>query len=185
MTTPPALTIDTRDTEETVTVGKAVGQCCMRGDIIALEGELGAGKTQFVRGLAEGMGLDARQVNSPTFVLVQEYEPAEKAAENGVRPHTLVLVHIDAYRIKSEDDLVSIGWHGEGDELREDAVVAVEWASLIEPALGSDLLWVTITHEQDGRSIALAPRGTWQDKIQVLMQSLQANGLTPTQRAER
>ena len=63
--------------------------------IIALEGELGAGKTCFVRGLCEGLGGDPRQVNSPTFTIMQEYHIAE-----GKR-----LVHIDAYRLAYEDDL--------------------------------------------------------------------------------
>lgn len=162
--------IDTRNVEQTLAVGAVVGRACQAGDLIALQGELGAGKTQFVRGLAQGMGVDPRQVNSPTFVLMQEYEP-----QDAERP---VLVHIDAYRIQSADDLASIGWQGHGQALREQAVVAVEWASLIRPALGEDVLWVELKHAADGRRISLSAQGAWQDKIQLLSESLRDADLT-------
>jgi tRNA threonylcarbamoyladenosine biosynthesis protein TsaE len=102
--------------------------------IIALEGELGAGKTCFVRGLCEGLGGDPRQVNSPTFTIMQEYEVA-----NGKR-----LVHIDAYRLTGEDELETIGW----DELLQDrdAIIAIEWASKIKIAIPHDHLSIEIEH---------------------------------------
>jgi len=172
------IVIDTRTAEQTAAVGEAVGRCCEAGDIVALQGELGAGKTQFVRGLAQGMGLSPRHVSSPTFVMAQEYEP-EDAEDN--RP---LLVHIDAYRINSDEDLASIGWHGHGEELREGAVVAVEWASLIEPALGEDLLWVELGHESDGRRISLSAQGAWSGKMQVVKASLLQADLTIEEGAE-
>ena len=73
------LRIDSADADATVALGRAVGSCCVAGDVVALEGELGAGKTQFARGLAEGLGLDPLQVSSPTFVIMQEY--VHKAAD--------------------------------------------------------------------------------------------------------
>ena len=93
--------------------------------IVQLEGEMGAGKTCFVRGLCEGLGGDPRQVSSPTFSIVQEYEVA-----NGNR-----LVHIDAYRLSGEDELESIGW----DELLQDAdaIIAIEWPSKIKKGVGA------------------------------------------------
>ena len=102
--------------------------------IVALEGELGAGKTCFVRGMCEGLGGDPRQVNSPTFTIMQEYEVA-----NGKR-----LVHIDAYRLSGEDELETIGW----DELLQDrdAVIAIEWASKIKNAIPSDHISFVIEH---------------------------------------
>lgn len=164
------IVIDTANPEQTVAVGAAVGGVCRAGDLIALEGELGAGKTQLVRGLAEGMGLNPRQVSSPTFVLMQEYEPDASSDEP-------VLLHIDAYRIKSDDDLHSIGWVGHGEELRDGAVIAIEWASLIERALGDDVLWISVVHESNGRRISLSARGAWRDKINSIQASLQAVGL--------
>lgn len=169
-----AITIQTKSTEQTVRLGEAIGRCCKAGDLIALQGELGAGKTQLVRGIAKGMGLNPRQVSSPTFVMVQEYEPE---ADNDVP----ILVHIDAYRISSPDELESIGWAGNGEELRENAVVAIEWARLIRPALGDDLLWVDIEHTPDGRRVSLSPEGDWRDKIQDLAASLHDTDLEWTE----
>ena len=156
------ITIQASTTEQTVALGEAIGGVCAAGDIIALQGELGAGKTQLVRGLARGLGLNPRQVSSPTFVMVQEYEPADGDGD------TPVLVHIDAYRIQSADELESIGWSGNGEELRDGAVVAIEWAKLIRPALGDDLLWIEIEHAPDGRRITLSAEGLWQDKMPLL-----------------
>ena len=102
--------------------------------VILLEGELGAGKTCFVRGLCEGLGGDPRQVSSPTFSIMQEYEVV--SAER--------LVHIDAYRLSGEDELATIGW----DELLEDtnAIIAIEWPSRIKNALPSDTLTIQLEH---------------------------------------
>ena len=174
----PALTINTSTPEQTVLLGEVIGRFCSAGDLVALQGELGAGKTQLVRGLAQGLGLNPRQVSSPTFVMVQEYEPSK---EKGDCP---LLVHIDAYRIGSPDELESIGWSGQGEELRDGAVVAIEWAKLIRPALGEDFLWIEIEHSPAGRRLTLSPEGTWQDKMQSLQQSLSEAGLVPLSRAE-
>ena len=102
--------------------------------IIQLEGELGAGKTCFVRGLCEGLGGDPSQVSSPTFAIMQEYDIA-----NGNR-----LVHIDAYRLSGEEELASIGW----DELLQDtsAIIAIEWPSRIKKAIPHGALLLEITH---------------------------------------
>lgn len=172
MNQPTAITIATSTTEQTMHVGELIGQACKPGDIIALQGELGAGKTQLVRGLAKGLGLNPRLVSSPTFVMVQEYEPLDGDAD------TPVLVHIDAYRITSPDELESIGWSGHGAELRENAVVAIEWAKLIRPALGEDLLWVEIEHAPQGRRVSLSAEGNWRDKMPQLKTLLKASGTT-------
>ena len=164
------ITIETSTTEQTVSVGQAIGRHCQAGDVIALQGELGAGKTQLVRGIARGMGLNPRQVSSPTFVMVQEYEPAPGADEP-------VLVHIDAYRINSPEELETIGWTGHGEELRDKAVVAIEWAKLIRPALGEDLLWIEIEYTPDGRRILLSAQGAWGAKMQLLSESFRDAGL--------
>lgn len=93
------------------------------GDIVALHGPLGAGKTCFVRGLARGLGLNPKAVSSPTFVICQEYE----------RDHRVRLAHIDAYRLAGPDDLDSIGW----DELLEspNTIIAIEWPERVERAI--------------------------------------------------
>lgn len=161
-----AIIIETGSPEQTMRVGELIGQNAVAGDIVALQGQLGAGKTQLVRGLASGLGLSPRLVSSPTFVMVQEYEPAEGEADKPV------LVHIDAYRIRSPDELETIGWTGQGEELRENAVVAIEWAKLIRPALGEDLLWVELEHTPNGRSISLTAEGAWEDRMKKLVEVL-------------
>lgn len=142
----------TESREQTVALGRRVGQLARAGDVIALDGELGAGKTQFVRGLAEGMGLDPTQVSSPTFVFMHEYEPDPETDADGP-----VLVHIDAYRITGPDDLATLGFD---HEILADAVTAVEWATKIDTTLGTDRLIVAIEHAGlDRRRITLQPVG--------------------------
>lgn len=127
--------------DRTVAIGAAIGATCTMGDVVLLDGELGAGKTQFVRGMARGMGLDVAQVSSPTFVLMREYE-----AEAG----DALLVHIDAYRVGSAGELADAGFTA---ELRGQAVTAIEWADrvpgVVEP--GEGVVRVRLSHLDDGR----------------------------------
>ncbi|MCA9286630.1 MAG: tRNA (adenosine(37)-N6)-threonylcarbamoyltransferase complex ATPase subunit type 1 TsaE [Phycisphaerales bacterium] len=111
------------DEGDTLRFASAMAAQLTVGDVVALHGELGAGKTRFVRGLAEGLGLEPRVVTSPTFTICQEYPTPAGAA----------LVHVDAWRLSGPEELESIGW----DELcaREDAILAVEWAERIEARL--------------------------------------------------
>lgn len=113
--------------EGTVALGRAVGRLLRAGDVVALEGELGAGKTRFVRGVCEGMGLDPSQVSSPTFVLVNEY--AERAAGAARSADVVPLRHVDAYRLHGgAEELESIGWDRVVDG---SAAVVIEWASRV------------------------------------------------------
>ena len=100
----------THSEAETVTVGKTLGATLQPGDVVLLTGPLGAGKTAFVRGLAEGLGCEGEGVSSPTFTIVQEY------------PGPITLQHVDLYRLdpREVDDLAL-------EDLIEEAVVAVEW----------------------------------------------------------
>ena len=152
--------------EQTMRVGEGVGKVVRAGDVIALYGELGAGKTQFVRGIARGMQVDGREVASPTFVMVHEYAALGKP----------VLVHIDAYRLKSLEDLESIGWDVSGSsEMRQGAVVAIEWADRLAGSVGDDLLEIWLEHAgDDRRQIAIAARGKWVARMALLRQTLDA-----------
>jgi tRNA threonylcarbamoyladenosine biosynthesis protein TsaE len=157
--------------EQTAAIGRVVALLTRAGDLIALNGELGAGKTQFVRGLAAGMGIDPGVVASPTFVLVHEYTRPDIGDS---RP---VLVHIDAYRVTSLADLESIGWElggeSEGNELRRGAVVVVEWAQRLESSLGDDMLEVTLEHDGESRRrVTIRPYGRWVARMGTLRQSL-------------
>lgn len=124
------ITIETRGEEETIALAQRFAGALLAGDVVALHGELGAGKTRFVRGLAEGLGHDPSRVSSPTFVLAHVYDDMSGR---------MALVHVDAYRLASAEDLYSLGW----DRLADgSSVVAVEWAERIaeglpEPGSGS------------------------------------------------
>ena len=110
------------------------------GVVIAMYGELGAGKTAFVRGLARGLEVDGA-VTSPTFTIVNELY--------GKRD----LFHFDMYRLNSADDLFDIGWE---DYLSRGGVCAVEWSENVMDALPEDTVWVRIAREGDtGRSITI------------------------------
>jgi tRNA threonylcarbamoyladenosine biosynthesis protein TsaE len=149
----------TRSEDETIALGRALGPVLRAGDVVALHGELGAGKTRLVRGIAGGMGLDERLVSSPTFVMVNEYErpPGERGGESGGRPS---LVHVDAYRMTGADDLDTLGW----DRLTDGgSVVVVEWAERIEPALGPARLDVRLeaVGGEDVRRIMIEGDRSW------------------------
>jgi tRNA threonylcarbamoyladenosine biosynthesis protein TsaE len=135
--------------ERTIAIGRAIGDHAQGGDVIALIGELGAGKTQLTKGIAAAMGIDERAVSSPTFVLMHEHEPADEGP---------VLVHVDAYRVNSVAEIEGAGFDGEG---QPDAVTVVEWADRISDALGLDRLVVRIDHDGDGRLVDVTAHGDW------------------------
>ncbi len=116
-----AKTYETKSTRGTVGLGRRIGAKLGAGDCVALTGSLGAGKTQLVRGIAQGLGLaDGRMVSSPTFVLVQEY------------PGRVPIHHIDLYRLAdAAAELPSLGI----DEMLADGAVLIEWAERAGDAL--------------------------------------------------
>jgi len=112
----------------------------VRGPIVVcLIGDLGVGKTHFVKGLASGLSLDADAVTSPTFAIVNEYERGESV------PAGLGLVHMDFYRLESESALEEVGFL---DLLALDAILAIEWGDRFQEALPQDHLVVCIAREQ-------------------------------------
>ncbi|MBN1554220.1 MAG: tRNA (adenosine(37)-N6)-threonylcarbamoyltransferase complex ATPase subunit type 1 TsaE [Phycisphaerae bacterium] len=113
---------ETQSPEETHALGRRIAKILHRGDCLALVGDLGAGKTAFVRGLAEGLGCDPHLVSSPTYVLVQEYPNPEGPS----------LFHIDLYRLSEpEAELADLGL----EEMLETGVVVIEWADRVERTL--------------------------------------------------
>ena len=121
-------TIETNSPEETVELGRELGARLGPGDVLALVGPLGAGKTQLTKGLALGVGV-AGPVTSPTFKLVNEYRGR------------VVLYHIDAYRLRGADDLIALGC----DELFDgDGAAVVEWAERVAAALPAEHLEVRV-----------------------------------------
>ncbi|MEM8739747.1 MAG: tRNA (adenosine(37)-N6)-threonylcarbamoyltransferase complex ATPase subunit type 1 TsaE [Planctomycetota bacterium] len=155
---------------QTLDLGRRLGQLARPGDVFALDGELGAGKTQLVRGLAQGMGLDPAAVSSPTFVLMHEYLDDE-------RPDATPLLHLDAYRLSSPDDLAALGFDA---SLREQSVTAVEWAARLtappaSPAdtFGPDRLHLVLEHyAESARRITFHPHGRWAAALPDLLTTL-------------
>ena len=128
MTTPTQVIVETHSPEETASLGRRLGERLEPGDVLAMVGQLGAGKTQLTRGLALGIGSDG-PVTSPTFKLVNEYEGRVR------------LYHIDAYRLHGADDLLALGC----DEFFDGAgAAAVEWADRITAALPAEHLRIDI-----------------------------------------
>lgn len=120
----------TKNESETEKIGEQFAASLKPGNVvIAMYGDLGAGKTAFVRGMARGMGLTAR-VSSPTFTIVNEYL--------GKRD----LIHFDMYRLGSSDELFDIGWE---DYISRGAVCVVEWSENVEDAFFGDETVITIT----------------------------------------
>jgi tRNA threonylcarbamoyladenosine biosynthesis protein TsaE len=122
-------TFASRSPEDTQAIGERLGARLEAGDVVACIGELGAGKTCFLQGLARGLGVQA-DVTSPTFVLINQYRGR------------LPVYHVDAYRTESLTELVDQGveelFHGDG-------VVVVEWANKLLPLLPPHAITVTIT----------------------------------------
>jgi tRNA threonylcarbamoyladenosine biosynthesis protein TsaE len=149
--------------EATHRLGRALGAHARAGDVLALYGALGAGKTRLVRGIAAGLGIDPASVGSPTFVLVHEYEPEEDAAP--------VLVHVDAYRLNPQE-ADSIGWeeHGPTEDLAAGAVVVVEWAERLP--MPSNALAVTLEHEAEARRRVTCRGMSWADRAEGLQAAL-------------
>ena len=120
--------IHTNTEAETEAAGATFAEGLQPGAVVAMYGDLGAGKTAFVRGMARGLGITAR-VQSPTFTIVNEYE--------GEKP----LFHFDMYRLGSADELFDIGWE---DYLARGGICAVEWSENVREAFDGTELVVDI-----------------------------------------
>lgn len=127
--------------EETWALAREVAAELKAGDVVCLEGDLGAGKTTFTQGLAAAMGVPGR-VNSPTFCIVQEHGK---------------LVHMDLYRLKDEEDVLAIGWE---DYLADGAILVVEWPERAGQLIPENALHITFKHteREESRTISIIRR---------------------------
>lgn len=123
-------TFESHSTEETRRFGLALGKLLQPGTVVALVGDLGAGKTTLVRSIAEGLGVDKRRVNSPTFILIQHYEGR------------IPVYHFDTYRVESVEEFLDLGAEEYFDS---DGICLVEWADRVEEALPEKLLRITLS----------------------------------------
>ena len=121
--------------EETRSLGNDFAKELKPGDVIGLKGELGSGKTQFVKGICGYFGI-TDDVNSPTFIIVNEYEGNSPAGD------IIKIYHLDLYRLNKPGDLNSLGM----DNYLNSGIVLVEWSELMENYLGRDLRTVSFEH---------------------------------------
>ncbi len=153
--------IISRSPEQTRRIGYVLGQHLTAGDIICLDGDLGAGKTTFSAGVGEGWGAE-HALTSPTFVIVQQYE---RAADRQV------LFHLDAYRLDTAADGDSIGLP---DILDANSAVLIEWPEKIQSWLPDDFLWITFTLDDSDdlkRVLTLNAHGTRAHALQATLQA--------------
>jgi tRNA threonylcarbamoyladenosine biosynthesis protein TsaE len=140
------LTYDSTSVEQTEQIAIDLAQRLKGGECIALFGDLGAGKTQFVRGIVKGLGGNAHAVSSPTFVLLNVYDSGR-----------LKVFHLDAYRVHGADDFEAIGF---SELLEQGGVVVVEWAERIERLLPKNSIRVKIEATGEGsRRLEVNPNG--------------------------
>jgi tRNA threonylcarbamoyladenosine biosynthesis protein TsaE len=139
------LTVTTHSQEETADVGRRLAATLDRGSVLLLVGDLGAGKTALVRGLAEGLGVAPEEVSSPTFTLMQEY-----------RGGRVPLIHVDLYRLNDAREIDELGL----EELGLDSVLAIEWAEKL-PRPIAEAVEIRIDHgDGDERRLTITPSGS-------------------------
>jgi tRNA threonylcarbamoyladenosine biosynthesis protein TsaE len=155
--------LDAPTAEDTRAIGAALAEMLEAGDAVALTGELGAGKTTFVQGVARGLGF-AGQVVSPTFTLVREYRAR------------LTVHHVDVYRLDRVQDVLDLGF----EEMADDqGVLFVEWGDAVEGLLPPDHLSVELTVPGEGEARALVVTGagvTWAARWGQLQEALERWG---------
>ncbi|MCZ6802126.1 MAG: tRNA (adenosine(37)-N6)-threonylcarbamoyltransferase complex ATPase subunit type 1 TsaE [Nitrospirae bacterium] len=116
---------------DTLTLGERIGAILQGGEIIALIGDLGVGKTLFTRGVVSGAGISSDQVHSPTFTFIQEYKGP------------ISIIHVDLYRIKNPEELHSLGLE---EYFSPQSAMLIEWADRAMAQLPQDFLSLTLTH---------------------------------------
>lgn len=162
------LRVDVHDLTGTLTFGRRLGELLFPGAVVGLVGPLGAGKTHMVRAVAEGLGIrDSRVVNSPTFVLIQEY-----AAR-------LPVYHFDAYRLRNPDEFFDLGAE---EYLEGDGVCLIEWADRVGNFLPAERLTITITPTgETSRRLEIEALGqAYVAVVEQLSQALAMQSLNPS-----
>ena len=148
-----------RSPEQTRRIGMRLGSELKIGDVICLQGNLGAGKTTFVQGLAQGWGsIDA--VSSPTFIIVNEY----RRATGGL------IFHLDAYRLESMPEAEELDL----DAMLSEGVVIIEWPEKWNGLIPNDRLWITLEHiQEEQRQMSFKAHGKrYDDLLDGIRQSM-------------
>ncbi|HQO57201.1 MAG TPA: tRNA (adenosine(37)-N6)-threonylcarbamoyltransferase complex ATPase subunit type 1 TsaE [Candidatus Omnitrophota bacterium] len=139
-----SLTLTTRAAEETMAFGQKLGRRLVPGNIVCMFGDLGSGKTTFVRGVAKGLGVNPDEIHSPTFVLLNVYRGR------------LALYHYDFYRLESPDEIAAIGYD---DFLYGKGVSFIEWSERFGPLIPKNFLRVEFVFiDETRRRITLSAK---------------------------
>ena len=145
----------------TESLGKAIGCALTGGEVLALIGELGAGKTALVRGIASGLGAPPNSVSSPTFMLIHKYHGR------------LPLIHADLYRLHTDAEVETIGLP---DYFTGQAVIAIEWADRFPTLLPKDRLEVRLTHRSlTTRKVQLTAHGPQSLRLLAYVKRIQCS----------
>jgi tRNA threonylcarbamoyladenosine biosynthesis protein TsaE len=154
-------TFDTHSADETRAVGRRIGELLQPGDVVLLQGPLGAGKTAMTQGIGRGAG-SGDLVNSPTFVLINEYRGRVK------------VYHVDLYRLEDPAEIVALDLPG----YTADGALVVEWPERGEGLLPDEHLLVLIEHTGDTeRRLTIAPRGQRAEAIAAALRSFAPAGV--------
>lgn len=127
------INVETHSFEETVEIGKNIGNVLRSGDIISLTGDLGTGKTAFTNGIAKALGITS-YITSPTFTIVNEYEGR------------LPLYHFDVYRISDPEEMFDIGFE---EYINSEGITIIEWGEQIKEILPKEIITVNIKKNLD------------------------------------
>jgi len=140
------MVIQTKSASETIRIGESMGSRLLPGDVVALVGELGAGKTQFIKGLAAGVGIgNPTYISSPSFTLINEY------------PGRVPFYHIDLFRLEREKEAQELGLE---DYFQGEGIAAIEWADKIPSLLPKEMLLIHIAYTgKNTRSLEIIGKG--------------------------
>jgi tRNA threonylcarbamoyladenosine biosynthesis protein TsaE len=156
---------------ETELIGKIIGRVLHEGDVVALIGDLGTGKTALVQGIVAGLGLPSASAASPTFVLMHQYQGR------------LALTHVDLYRLRSREEAELIGL---SECFTEDGVTAIEWADRFPGLLPEDRLEVRLAHKTfTTRTAQFRPRGARSHQLLARIKTAMQRRLSARRKARR
>jgi len=153
------IVIQTRSASETVLIGKTIGSRLLPGAVVALVGDLGAGKTQFIKGLAAGVGIGkSTYISSPSYTLINEY------------PGRIPFYHMDLFRLGNIEEAELLGLE---DYFQGSGVTAIEWADRIPFLLPEEMLFVSMDYvDKRRRLIEITGKGKWyEDLVNQLSES--------------
>lgn len=165
-TAPATLEVISHSEAETIVFGRRLGTLLQPGDLILLFAPFGAGKTHLTKGIAGALGVDEADVNSPSFVLINEYETSRKGKPGQGR---IPIYHVDLYRIETPDELATVGLD---DVIAGHGIAVIEWAERAADWFPHDHLAIEIAYQgETERRIVVRPQGVRATELVVALQA--------------